>query len=74
MASRFRFVYSVLLLTAILILAVHLRNSNNRTFYELCTLGAHRDSICQELWQRQIELENLISPTAVSRLVDVGSQ
>jgi len=71
MASRFRFVFAVFFLTAILILAVHLRNSNNRTFYELCTLRAHRDSVRQELWQRQIELENLISPTAVSRTIDI---
>ena len=70
MASRFRFVFAVFSLTAILIIAVHLRNSNNRTFYELCTLKAEQSRIQQQLWQRQLQIENLISPTSVSRSLE----
>jgi len=67
MRARFRFVFVVFWVTAILILSVHLRNVNNRIFYELCVRRAEQTRLKQHLWQKQLEVERLINPAAVSR-------
>lgn len=67
MRARFRFVFIVFWVTAILILTVHLRNINNRIFYELCVRRAEQARLKQHLWQKQLQLESLINPAAVSR-------
>jgi Tfp pilus assembly protein PilO len=67
MKARFRFVFVVFWVTAILILTVHLRNVNNRIFYELCVQRAEQTRLKQNLWQKQLEVESLINPAAVSR-------
>jgi Tfp pilus assembly protein PilO len=67
MKARFRFVFVVFWVTAILILTVHLRNANNRIFYELCVQRAEQTRLKQHLWQKQLEVESLINPAAVSR-------
>jgi hypothetical protein len=67
MRVRFRFVFIVFWVTAILILTVHLRNINNRIFYELCVRRAEQGQLKQQLWQKQLQLESLINPAAVSR-------
>jgi len=67
MRPRFRFVLVVFWVTAILILTVHLRNVNNRIFYELCVQRAEQTRLKQHLWQKQLQLESLINPAAVSR-------
>ena len=68
--SHFRFVYVVLCCTAVLILAVYLRSANNRIFYELCTYRAEQSRLIQELGTKQLMLESLINPAAISRRVD----
>ena len=65
--SQFRFVYAVFCLTAILILAVYLRDANNRIFYRLCTHRAELSQLKQELGAKQLQLESLINPAAVSQ-------
>jgi len=67
MMSRFRFVFVVFYFASILILAVHLRNANNRIFYELCTLKVEQSRLKQELGTKQLRLEGLISPAEVWR-------
>jgi len=67
MRARFRFVFIVFWVTAILILTVHLRNINNRIFYELCIRRAEQGQLKEHLWQKQLQLESLINPAAVSR-------
>jgi hypothetical protein len=67
MKPRFRFVLVIFWVTAILILTVHLRNVNNRIFYELCVRRAEQTRLKQHLWQKQLQLESLINPAAVSR-------
>jgi hypothetical protein len=67
MRVQFRFVFIVFWVTAILILTVHLRNINNRIFYELCVRRAEQSQLKQHLWQKQLQLESLINPAAVSR-------
>jgi hypothetical protein len=66
MNSRFRFVFVVFCLTAFLIFTVYLRSANNRIFYKICILNTEQNRLKQQLWQKQLHLENLINPAAVS--------
>lgn len=65
--SRFRFVFVVFCFTAFLILTVYLRTADNRIFYRICTLTTEQNRLKQQLWQKQLQLENLINPAAVSQ-------
>ncbi|MFC1737526.1 hypothetical protein ACFL1G_00560 [Planctomycetota bacterium] len=66
MWSRFCFVFIVFYFTAVLILTVYLRNAESRIFYELCAVNRQQNHLKQQLWQKQLRVESLISPTAVS--------
>jgi len=70
MNSRFRSTFVVFCFTAVLILTVYLRSADNRIFYKLCTRKAEQSRLKQELWQKQLRLENLINPAAVSKHLD----
>jgi len=65
--SQFRFVFAVLFLTAILIFAVYLRDANNRIFYQLCMYRTDLNQLKQELGAKQLRLESLINPAAISQ-------
>ncbi|MHC4648086.1 MAG: hypothetical protein ACYTBJ_21715 [Planctomycetota bacterium] len=67
---RICFVFVVFYLTAVLIFTVALRGANNRTFYRLCAVSAEQNRLKQHLWQKQLQLENLINPAAISEYVD----
>ncbi|RKY24175.1 MAG: hypothetical protein DRP62_04345 [Planctomycetota bacterium] len=67
MKVGFRFVFVVFYVTAVLILAVHLRNADNHIFYKLCTHKVEQSRLKQQLGNKQLQLENLINPSAVSR-------
>jgi hypothetical protein len=66
MRPQFRFVFVVLYFTAVLIIAVYLRSANNRIFYQLYTLEAEQSWLMQELTHKQLQVETLINPAAVS--------
>lgn len=70
MGSRFCFVLVVLFFAATLILAVYLRGSNHRTFYALQRHQVEQDRLRQELWQKQLRVESLINPAAISERLD----
>jgi len=70
MSSRFCFGFVIFFFTAVLILTVALRSANNRVFYKLCTVRAKQSRLKQRLWQKQLQLENLINPAAVSQRLD----
>lgn len=70
MRSRFCFVFVVFYFTAVLILTISLRSADNRIFYKLCTINAEQSRLKQQLWQKQLRLENLINPAAVSEHLD----
>lgn len=65
--SRFSFVFVVFCLTAVLIFAVYLRSANDGIFYELCSCRAEQNQLRQELGTKQLLLEGLINPAAVSQ-------
>jgi hypothetical protein len=68
--SQFRFVFVVFCFTAVLIFAVYLRNANDRVFNELCACNAEQSQLKQELGTKQLLLESLINPAAISQRVD----
>jgi cytochrome c-type biogenesis protein CcmE len=67
MRSRFCFVFVIFCFTAVLIFTIYLRSANNRIFYKLYTCTAEQNRLKQQLWQKQLRLEGLINPAAVSR-------
>ena len=68
--SQFHFVFVVFFFTAVLIFAVNLRSANNRIFYELFACTADMSRFKQELGTKQLLLEGLINPAAISQRVD----
>jgi len=73
MRFRFCFVFVIFYFTAVLILTVSLRSADNRLFYKLCTVNSEQGRLKQKLWQKQLQLENLINPVAVSQRFDEGN-
>jgi len=68
--SQVRFVLVVFYFTAVLIFAVYLRGANNRIFYELCSCEAKQGRLKQQLGTKQLMLEGLINPAAISQRLD----
>ena len=68
--SRFRFVFLVFYFTGLLILAVYLRSLNNRIFYELSLETDEQERLNEELGDKQLRLERLINPNAVSERLE----
>jgi hypothetical protein len=68
--SRFRFFFVIFYLTAVLIFTVYLRGVNNRIFYEIRQCEAVQSRLRQELGTKQLRLEKLINPAAVSLRFD----
>ena len=66
MGSRFRFIFVIFYFTAILIFTVYLRSVSNHSFYKFCSINAEQNRLKQQLWQKQLQLESLINPAAVS--------
>jgi len=66
MASRLRFSLVVFFLAATLIVAVFLEGANRRVFYTLRRYKIEQSRLQQELWQKQLQLESLTNPAAVS--------
>jgi len=70
MRSRFRFVFIVFYVTAVLIFAVYLRSASNLIFHKLYTISISQNRLKQQLGNKQLRLENLINPVAVSQRLD----
>lgn len=65
MVARFCFVYVVFCFVAILVMAIFLRDANSHMFYLSRTYRAERDQLQQQLWNKQLLLENRTHPGAV---------
>ncbi len=68
--SQFRFVLVVFYFTAVLIFAVYLRGANNRVFYKLSQYNALQNQLKQKLVAKQLQLESLINPSALSKRLE----
>jgi len=67
MTRRFCFVYAVFCLTAVLIFTVYLRSANSRIFYRVCAVNNEKSRLKQQLAGKQLQVENLINPSAISK-------
>ncbi len=63
--SQFRLCFVVFFFTVLLIIAVSLRNANNRIIYELCVYRSEVNQLKQELGVKQLRFEGLINPAAI---------
>jgi hypothetical protein len=70
MTSRFRFVFVIFFVTAVLILTVQVRSANHRIFYHLCAVNVEQGRLKQQLWQKQLQVENLINPAVISERLE----
>ena len=70
MRSIFRLVFVVFFFTLLMLLAVCLRNANDRVFYKVCAARVSHGRLTQELAAKQLRLESLINPANVSEQVD----
>ncbi len=70
MVSRLCFAFVIFFFAGILILAVYLRSANHRVFYSLRRYTIEQHRLQQELWQKQLRVEVLTSPAAVSERLD----
>ncbi|OHB59004.1 MAG: hypothetical protein A2Y12_19735 [Planctomycetes bacterium GWF2_42_9] len=63
---QFRFTYVVIALTAVLVFTVHIRTTSSRVFYKLGAANIKQTRFNQTLRQKQLDMERLISPAAIS--------
>ena len=68
--SQLRLLYVTFFFTVVLIIAVALRNANDRIFYERCTYRSQVNQLKQELGVKQLRLESLINPAAIQQRLD----
>ena len=66
MQLKLRFIFVVFYFTAVSIFTVYIRCANNKIFYRLYATLAEQNQLKQELWQKQLELENKINPAILS--------
>lgn len=66
MRSRLSIVLVIFFFAATLIVSVYLRDSNRRVFYTLRRYKIEQGRLQQDLWQKQLRVESLISPASVS--------
>jgi hypothetical protein len=66
MSSFLRVVVVMFFFAGTLILSVYLHSADKRAFYTRQRERVERDRLQQELWQKQLRLEGLTNPAAVS--------
>jgi len=64
--SRARLIFIIFYLTAILLATVGLRSASSRFFYRFRGALIMQNRLKQQLWQKQLQLESLINPGAIS--------
>jgi len=65
MVSRLCFIYVIFWLVAVLVLSIFLRDANHHMFYELRVCRGQHNQAIRQLWQKQLELEQSINPSAI---------
>ncbi len=64
--SRGRFIYCVFFVTAMLVFTVHLRTSSVRLFNQYRSAIVEQNQSTQQLRQKQLHFESLISPAGLT--------
>ncbi|MCK5564948.1 MAG: hypothetical protein KAJ07_06840 [Planctomycetes bacterium] len=66
--SRARLIFISLFLTVVLIATVQLRTASSRVFFEFRSSFVLQNRLKQQLWQKQLRLQSLVNPGAISEL------
>ena len=66
MNPRLRFILVTFFIVAALVFAVYIRDANNRLFYKIRSSYVKQSRLKQQLWQKQLQLENLLNPAKIS--------
>ncbi len=74
MLSQFRFIFAIFAVTGILVFAVHVRATASRAFYKFQVAHIKQNTLNAELKQKQLQLESLINPAAVSKRLDSAAK
>jgi len=72
--SRARLIFIVFYLTAILTTVAGFRNASSRIFNKSSTALVTQNRLKQPLWQKQLELQGLTGPHAVSEQAEHESR
>ncbi len=72
--TLYRYIFVVIIVFFVFISAVYLRRLENCEFYKLRTSQVKTVRLKQQLWQKQLQLENCISPSAVSKVMKIESR
>ncbi|MBU1260139.1 MAG: hypothetical protein KJ757_05345 [Planctomycetes bacterium] len=67
--TSYRYIFVVLVIFLVLISAVYLRREENTAFYRFRSSQVKTARLKQQLWQKQLQLENYINPASVSEIV-----
>jgi hypothetical protein len=67
--SLYRYIFVIVVMFFVLVGVVYLRRTENCEFYKFRTSQVRTIRLKQQLWQKQLQLENSISPAAVSKIV-----
>jgi hypothetical protein len=67
--TSYRYIFVVLVIFLVVISTVYLRRSENREFYKFRNSQVKEARLKQQLWQKQLQLENYINPASVSHVV-----
>ena len=66
--SRIRVILVVFSVTAFLIFTIVLRTSANRMYNQYRQLQVEQKSLCQQLWQKQLQFECLVNPAGLPQV------
>jgi hypothetical protein len=70
MISKVCFTFIAFCFIAVSISTIFLRSANNRICYEIMSETVTQDRLHQQLWQKQLELESLVNPAAISQRLE----
>jgi hypothetical protein len=74
MLSQFRFIFVIFSLTAVLVFTAHARVTASRVFYKFQVAHVKHNTLNAELKQKQLQLESLINPAAVSQRLEKAAE
>ena len=67
--TLYRYIFVVIVVFLVSISAVYLRRTENCEFYKFRISQVKTARLKQQLWQKQLQLENYINPSSVSKVV-----
>lgn len=67
--TSYRYIFVVLVVFFVSLAAVYLRRTENCEFYKFRSSQVKTARLKQQLWQKQLQLENYISPASISNVV-----